>query len=571
MKRRFDFWASLLPIAVAGILLALAPRLPWLAPIGQPSPGLLLLLLAAGVAGASHRPLKGETLGLGTLVLPSALLLSGAGPAAALGASCFVLAELGLRLLRRRSAPRAAEQRGLLRILESAGRATLAILGAGAAWAAVRFLWGPAGAFAFAAFFYLFLWIGLEIADRKVRRPEQPLRLAVLLPPFGIDALGWALGGFVAVAGTRGGWGLAAALLAGLALLVLEATRNGFLLERARHRVRDLERLGRAGDRLGEKEAELVQLVERIRDESAKVLPEPWYHWYHFEALAPGWELRSWWSGPDGELEEGVPEPGNHAPVILGFHRRAAWRIEERQLRAFGQIVARVRFWCDPRKLDPKAIDLLDLLIPQASLSVQRCFAGKEAQEDPLTGALLRRALEPRLNQAYGRVLQNGGAMSVILCDIDHFKRINDTFGHAVGDRALVAVAGVLKGSRRDGDLCCRYGGEEFLLLVDGVGGEDALAMAERLRKSVEELPFEVDGRRVPLTFSAGVASFPDLYMKSAAELILFADEALYESKRRGRNRCLLDLGQGKYLDVEGNILTTGEATTAPEPPRIFA
>ena len=161
--------------------------------------------------------------------------------------------------------------------------------------------------------------------------------------------------------------------------------------------------------------------------------------------------------------------------------------------------------------------------------------------------------------------------MSVILCDIDHFKRINDTFGHAVGDRALVAVAGVLKGSRRDGDLCCRYGGEEFLLLVDGIGGEDALGMAERLRRSVEELPFEVEGQRVPLTFSAGVASFPDLYMKSAAELILFADEALYESKRRGRNRCLLDLGQGKYLDVEGNVLASGEAAAAQEPPRIFA
>lgn len=564
MKRRTDLWASLLPIVAAGLLLALAPRLPWLAPTGQPSPGLLLLLIAAGVAGASHRPLRGETLGLGTMVLPSALLLSGAGPAAALGAACFVLAELGLRLLRRRSAPKATDRRGLRRMLESAGRATLAILGAGAAWAAVRFLWGAAGSFSFAAFFYLFLWIGLEIADRKIRK--QPLRLP--LPAFALDAAGWALGGFVAVVGTRGGWGLAAGLLAGLALLVLEAARNGFLLERASHRIHDLERLGLAGDRLLNREAELVQLVERIRDESAKVLP---YHWYHFEALAPGWELKSWWSGREGRLEEGVPDPGNHAPVLPGFHRRAAWQIVERQLRALGRVVARVRFWCDPRQLDPKAIDLLDLLIPQASLSVQRCFAGQEAQEDPLTGALLRRALEPRLNQAYARVLQNGGAVSVILCDIDHFKKINDTFGHAVGDRALVAVAGVLKGSRRDGDLCCRYGGEEFLLLVDGIGGEDALAMAERLRRSVAELPFEVEGQRVPLTFSAGVASFPDLYMKSAAELILFADEALYESKRRGRNRCLLDLGQGKYLDVEGNVLTSGEEAAVPEPPRIFA
>ncbi len=564
MNRRFDLWASLLPIVVAGLLLALAPRLPWLAPTGQPSPGLLLVLIAAGVAGASHRPLRGESLGLGTMVLPSALLVSGSGPAAALGASCFVLAELGLRLLRRRSAPKATEKRGLLRILESAGRVTLATLGAGAAWSAIRFLWGPAGSFTFAAFFYLFIWIGLEIADRKIRK--QPLRLP--LPAFALDAVGWVLGGFVAVAGSVAGWGLASALLAGLALLILEAARNGFLLEQSSHRITDLERLGRAGDRLGVKEAELVQLVKRIRDESAKVLP---YHWYHFEALASGAELRSWWSRPEGDLEEGVPDPGNYAPVLPGFHRRAAWQIVERQLRSSGRIVARVRFWCDPRKLDPKAIDLLDLLIPQASLSVQRCFADQEAQEDPLTGALLRRALEPRLNQAYSRVLQNGGAMSVILCDIDHFKRINDTFGHAVGDRALVAVADVLKGSRRDGDLCCRYGGEEFLLLVDGIGGEDALGMADRLRRSVEELAFEVEGQRVPLSFSAGVASFPDLYMKSAAELILFADEALYESKRRGRNRCLLDLGQGKYLDAEGNELASGEAATAQAPPRIFA
>ena len=567
MKRPSDLWASLLPIGVAGLLLAFAPRIPWLSPTGQPSPALLLVLIAAGAAGAAHRPLKGETLGLGAAVIPPALLLSGAGPAAALAASCFVLAELGLRLMRRRSIPKATDRRGLLRILESTGRAILATLGAGAAWTAVRFLWGPAGSFTFAAFFYLLLWIGLEIADRKVRRPEQPLRPLSLLAPFALDVLGWILGVFVAAVGLAGGWGLAAALLAGLALLVLEAARNAFLLERASHRIHDLERLGRAGDRLGEKEAELVQVVERIRDESAKVLP---FHWYHFEALAPGWELRSWWSSPEGRLEEGVPDPGNYAPVIPGFHRRTAWQIVERQLRAYGRIVARVRFWCDPRRMDPKSIDLLDLLIPQASLSVQRCFAGQEAQEDPLTGALLRRALEPRLTQAYGRISERGGAMSVILCDVDHFKRVNDTYGHGVGDRALVAVAGVLKGSRRDGDLCCRYGGEEFLLLVDGIGGEDALAMAERLRKTLKELPFDVDGQPVQLTFSAGVACFPDLYIKSAAELILFADEALYEAKRRGRNRCLLDIGQGKYLDVEGNVLTSGEAKVS-EPPRIFA
>jgi diguanylate cyclase (GGDEF)-like protein len=568
MKRRSDLWATLLPTAGAALLLALSPRIPWLASTGQPAPALLLLLIAAGVAGALHRPVKGETLGLGTVVLPSALLLSGGGPAAALAASCLALSELGLRLARP-SLTRNQDRRGLLRILESSGRAALATLGAGAAWAAVRFLWGLAGAFAMAAFLYLLLSIGLEIADRKVRRPGQPLRPKLLLPPFVLDAAGWGLGAAVAVAGFAGGWSLAAALLAGVTLLVLEAARNAFLLQRADNRIHDLERLGLAGERILKKEEELAQVVERIRDESAKVLP---FHWYCFEALAPGWELRSWQAGPEGKLEEGVPEPGNWAPVLPGFHRRAAWQILERQLRAHGQVVARIRFWCDPRGLDGKAVDLLDLLIPQASLSVQRCFAGQEAQEDPLTGALLRRALEPKLNQAYYRVCERGGAMSVVLCDIDHFKKINDTYGHGVGDRALMAVAGVLKGSRREGDLCCRYGGEEFLLLLDETPGRDALGMAERLRRQVEALPFEVEGRRVQLTFSAGVACFPDLYIKSAAELILFADEALYEAKRQGRNRCLFDVGQGKYLDVEGNVLTSGEAApAAPEPPRIFA
>jgi diguanylate cyclase (GGDEF)-like protein len=568
MTRRSDFWATLLPTAGAALLLALAPRLPWLAPTGQPPPVLLLLLIVAGVVGALHRPLKGETLGLGTVVLPSALLLSGGGPAAALAASCLALSELGLRLARP-SLTRKEDRRGLLRILEGAGRAALATLGAGAAWAAVRFLWGLAGAFTAAAFLYLLLWIGLEIADRKIRRPGQPLRLQLLLPAFALDVAGWGLGAAVAFAGLAGGWGLAAALLGGVTLLVLEAERNAFLLQRANNRIHDLERLGLAGERILKKE-QLTQVVERIRDESAKVLP---FHWYCFEALAPGWELRSWRSGPEGKLEEGVPEPGNWAPVRPGFHRRATWQILERQLRIQGgMVVARVRFWCDPRGLDSKAVDLLDLLIPQASLSAQRFFAGQEAQEDPLTGALLRRALEPKLNQAYNRVGDRGGAMSVILCDIDHFKKINDTWGHAVGDRALVAVVGVLKGSRREGEVCCRYGGEEFLLLLDETPGRDALGMAERLRRQVEALPFEVEGQRVPLTFSAGVACFPDVYVKSAAELILFADEALYESKRRGRNRCLLDVGQGRYVDVEGNVLTSNEgATAAPEPPRIFA
>ncbi|MES1211324.1 MAG: hypothetical protein ABUL63_03210, partial [Acidobacteriota bacterium] len=327
-------WATLLPTAPAAVLLVLAPRLPWIAPSAQPSPLLLLVLIAAGVAASVHRPLKGDALGLGAMVIPPALYLSGGGPAAALAASCLVLTQLVLRLSRTSTAQK-HERRGMLRILEDAGRAALATLGGAAAWAAVRFLWALPAALATGAVVYLAVWIGLEIADRKIRRPDQPLRLQALLPPFGLDLFGWILGGAVAVAGLAGGWGLASVLLVALALLVLEAARSAWILNRADNRIHDLERLGLAGERMLKKEEELVQVVERIRDESAKVLA---YHWYHFEALAPGWELRSWCSTPEGRLEEGVPEPGNWAPVLPGFHRRAAWQILERQLRAQGRV-----------------------------------------------------------------------------------------------------------------------------------------------------------------------------------------------------------------------------------------
>jgi diguanylate cyclase (GGDEF)-like protein len=564
-----DLWASLLPTAGAVLALAVAYRVPFLNPGDQPGPLFLLLLIATGVAGALHRPVRGDTLGLGAVVIPVALVLSGPGPAAALAAACHLLAVLSLRLAWR--ATGAHDRRGLLRELESAGRTALATLAGGAVWAWLRGprnAWPLPGALAPALLTACLLWIGLEIADRKIRNRSEPLRLQRLSPSIGLDALGWTAGGIAAAIGLAAGWTLAGLLLAVFALLVLEAARNAWLSRKARNRIHDLERLGRAGERIVTRMQEMAQVAERIRDESAKVLP---FHWFQFEALAPGSELRSWLGRPEGALEEGVPEPGLHAPILPGFHRRTPWQILERQLRAEGRVIARLRFWCDPRRLTPREVDLLDLLLPQATLSVQRCLLDREANEDPLTGTALRRVLEPRLHQAYLRSCERGGPVSVVLCDLDHFKRINDTYGHPAGDAALVAVSGILKASRRDGDLCCRYGGEEFLLLLEQTGGEDALAIAERLRRKVEELPFEVEGERVPLSMSCGVACFPDLYLRAAAELILFADEALYEAKRSGRNRCLLDLGQGRYLDVEGEVHATGETQPTQEPPRIFA
>ena len=141
---------------------------------------------------------------------------------------------------------------------------------------------------------------------------------------------------------------------------------------------------------------------------------------------------------------------------------------------------------------------------------------------------------------------------------------------HPAGDAALVASASVFK-TAHEGALCCRYGGEEFVLLLEGMDNGQALAVAEQVRQRIEALPFEHDGARIPLTLSAGVASYPAVLAKTAAELILFADEALYEAKRRGRNRVLLDVGQGRYQDVEGNVFQSDESPKTSEPPRIFA
>jgi len=568
-----DLWASLLPTLGSALALAVAYQFQALDPGSRLSPGLLLVVVLAGVAGACHRPAAGSaTLGLGAMVLPVSLLLDGAAPTALLAAAVLLVAELLLRLVRRFA--QVSERRGILpRTLESTGRAILSTLAAGGLWVWLRPGWSVPAAVAAAAGVYLLLWVGLEAADRKIRRPDQPPRLGNVLFPLGVDAIGWLLGGILGMAGQAAGWTLGGALLAVCALLVLEASRNALLRDKAQSRVRDLERLHRASRRMGTPQQEMDALAGRIRVECSRVIPS--FSWFHFEALSPGSEFKSWWWGPRSEeLEEGVPMPERHPPALPGFHRRTQWQILERQLRSRpeGEVLGRIRLWCDPRRLDPQHVELLDRLLPQMTLSVQRCLLDRQANEDPLTGVAMRRVLEKRLHEGHARCHEEGGAMAVLLCDLDFFKRINDTYGHPAGDAALVAVAGVLKETCRVGDLCCRYGGEEFVLLMEQTNGEGGLAVAERLRQAIEELDFQVEGNRVPLTLSAGIASFPELYIKTGAELLLFADEALYEAKRRGRNRVLLDIGQGRYLDVEGSVLTS-EDTPPPvqEPPRIFA
>jgi diguanylate cyclase (GGDEF)-like protein len=566
-----DVWASLLPTAGAALALSAATWVPALALGGRPAAGLLVVAVLAAAAAAGHRPLGGATLGLGAVALPAALVLSSPVSAASLAAAAFLLADLFHRLVRVNPAVQLPERRRPLRSLETSGRVGLAALAAGGTWAALAARRPGAGLPAIglaAAAVYLVLFAGLEIADRKIRRPDVPLPLGPTFWPLLLDALGWTVGVAVALAGRAAGWRTGGLLLAALGALAAEAARHDLRSDILEDRAKSLEQVGRAVEKMVGSGREIAAVAEQIRSECGNVLP---FHWFQFELLAPSRPHQSWWAGLRGPLAVGAPEPERNPPALPGVHRRTPWQILERQLRSDGVVLGRLRLWCDPRRLAPEDLELLDRLLPQMAASLHRSLLDREASEDPLTGVAVRRVLERRLQEVHARCLDEGGPMAVILCDLDHFKRINDTYGHGAGDDALVLVAGTLDGERREGDLCCRYGGEEFTLLLDRTTGETALAIAERLRERVSALEFTAGGKRVPLTLSAGVAAFPELHVKTASELLLFADGALYEAKRRGRNRCLLDLGQGRYLSPQGTVETAEDAPPVQEPPRIFA
>ncbi len=153
---------------------------------------------------------------------------------------------------------------------------------------------------------------------------------------------------------------------------------------------------------------------------------------------------------------------------------------------------------------------------------------------DGLTGIFNRRHFEMRISEEVGRAGRYPSGWSVIMVDIDHFKKLNDDFGHLLGDEVLRQVSSVLAQQLRKPDVVCRYGGEEFAILLPETAGEGAVAVAEKLRRAVES--FHFPGVPRPVTISAGVAEFPR-NGTTRDELVKAADAALYVAKQGGRNR----------------------------------
>jgi diguanylate cyclase (GGDEF)-like protein len=181
-----------------------------------------------------------------------------------------------------------------------------------------------------------------------------------------------------------------------------------------------------------------------------------------------------------------------------------------------------------------RTADLLALALANLHL---RENLHEQAIRDPLTGLFNRRFLNEALARKLSEAQRHQRALALLLLDIDHFKRINDTYGHDAGDAVLRAVGRLLSSGLRAEDTACRFGGEEMLLVLSEITREDALASAERLRKTICTLDIESGGAVLPLiTVSIGVSLFP-YHGTTADTLITAADHALYEAKTGGRNR----------------------------------
>jgi diguanylate cyclase (GGDEF)-like protein len=166
-----------------------------------------------------------------------------------------------------------------------------------------------------------------------------------------------------------------------------------------------------------------------------------------------------------------------------------------------------------------------------------------KAVRDALTGLYNRRYLEESLEREVSRAKRSGLPFGVMMMDIDHFKRCNDTFGHVAGDAVLRAVGQHVLSLTRSEDILCRYGGEEFVLVMTHASQRAVWERAEALRLGVQGLKVEQESRQIgPVTLSIGVAMLPD-HGDSGQAVLQAADAALYQAKRAGRNRVVLGGG----------------------------
>jgi two-component system cell cycle response regulator len=203
----------------------------------------------------------------------------------------------------------------------------------------------------------------------------------------------------------------------------------------------------------------------------------------------------------------------------------------------------------DERALTTEDIAFADVVLRAAVAIIRRAQALEStradnrrlealATTDPLTRVLNRRAFLDRLTAEVDRSRRYDSTLALLLFDVDHFKRINDTVGHLAGDSVLRQMGALLEDAVRKVDIVARYGGEEFVAILPETSLEGAITFAERLRERIAAQTFDIGNQRVlRLTVSIGIATFPSSDVASTDDLINRADEALYRAKAAGRNQ----------------------------------
>lgn len=199
----------------------------------------------------------------------------------------------------------------------------------------------------------------------------------------------------------------------------------------------------------------------------------------------------------------------------------------------------------EPAGFSDKQLQILTILGSQAAIATAKALLYKRLEAmaitDGLTNLYNHRHFYQRIEGEWERAKRYKKTFSLIILDIDFFKKFNDTYGHKAGDAALASVANVLRNSTRTVDVVARYGGEEFAVLLPETSNENAMVIAERIRRNIKAQPFEIDSRKpmVSVSVSAGVASFPD-HADHYGELIEAADQALYRAKNAGKDQVCL-------------------------------
>jgi diguanylate cyclase (GGDEF)-like protein len=209
----------------------------------------------------------------------------------------------------------------------------------------------------------------------------------------------------------------------------------------------------------------------------------------------------------------------------------------------YKQIMLGILLLGKAEEFEASKISMLDIFCNGLGLALHNAITYDQVQRlaalDSLTSFYNRRFGLIRLREEFVRAVSNDGFLGLIMFDIDHFKQVNDTYGHPVGDKLLKQIANITRSVVRDGDILVRYGGDEFLITLVGASHTDTLEIAEQLRRATSESRLLINNQAIQVTLSIGVVSYPNNRCENEIDLIDSADHALYIAKDSGRNQVI--------------------------------